>query len=287
MADSAYSVEVTDANFATTVLEQSHQVPVLVDFWAEWCQPCKMLMPTLAKLAEEYAGKFILAKVNTEEQKEVAGQFGIRSIPTVKLFIGGQPVDEFAGALPESAIRDFLDHHLPRESDGVVQQAMQLMDQEDLSGAASLIEEALQQDPNNPAAIIANAQLKILTNDFDAAEQTLDSLSPEQKDDPDAVQLRAQLPFLRIYAQAPPMEGLTALVEAGNADSHAQYQLAAHLVYQQQFEQALEILLGLMRSDREYGDDAARKGMLSIFELLGGGAELVQKYRSKLFAMLH
>ncbi|WP_295471797.1 thioredoxin, partial [Thiolapillus sp.] len=105
MSTSPYIIEITKDNYQTDVIERSAQVPVLVDFWAPWCQPCKILMPVLANLAEQYGEKFILAKINTEEEQELAAQFAIRSIPTVKLFVNGQPVDEFAGALPEADIR--------------------------------------------------------------------------------------------------------------------------------------------------------------------------------------
>jgi putative thioredoxin len=285
MADSPYIVEVTDASFAQEVLERSYQVPVLVDFWAEWCQPCKMLMPTLAKIAEDYAGKFILAKINTEEQQQVASQFGIRSIPTVKLFRNGEVVDEFAGALPEGSIRDFINQHIPRESDALIDQALDAMDQEDLESAEPLLVRVTAEDPENYRVILANAQLKMLRTDFDAAEQLLDALPMDKQDDPEAKQLRAQLPFIRAVSDAPEEAELLKAAEAG--DSQSTYQLAAMRIFQQDFEQALELLLGLMRKDRKFGDDAARKGMLAIFDMLGGDGELVKRYRGKMFALLH
>jgi putative thioredoxin len=285
MADSPYIIEVTDANFATTVIEQSRQVPVLVDFWAEWCQPCKMLMPVLAALANEYGGKFILAKVNTEEQQGVAGQFGIRSIPTVKLFIDGQPVDEFAGALPESSVREFLDRHLPREEDPIVAKALMLMEQDDLAGAGELLEAALEQNPSNVQALLANARLLLVQGAFDQAEQQLEAIPLDQQDNEEAVQLRAQLPFLKVLQDAPPMEEVQARAEQG--DSHARYQLAAALLFQNQVEASLEAMFALMQSDRKYGDDAARKGMLAIFDMLGSDEPLVKTWRNRMFAALH
>ncbi len=123
MADSIYSVTVTAENFQSIILDGSFERPVLVDFWAEWCAPCRMLMPILAKLADEYRGRFLLAKVDTEDQQALAAQLGIRSLPTVMLFKSGRPVDQFMGALPESQVREFLDRHIPRASDGFLEQA--------------------------------------------------------------------------------------------------------------------------------------------------------------------
>ena len=142
MTQSQYIYEVDTENYGRIVVEGSRSVPVLVDFWAEWCQPCKLLMPILARLAEAYQGKFILAKINTEEQQAIAAEFGIRSIPTVKLFRHGEPVDEFMGALPESEIRAFLDRHIPRESDQLVAQADQLIQAGKTEQAVKLIEQA-------------------------------------------------------------------------------------------------------------------------------------------------
>ena len=141
MAESPYIIDVTRDNYAQ-VMEASFKVPVLIDFWASWCQPCQVLMPILARLADEYQGKFLLGKLNTEEQQEIAAQFGIRSIPTVKLFRDGQPVDEFMGALPEGAVRQFLDRHVARESDTQLDEARDLLRTGNTDGAIALLEEA-------------------------------------------------------------------------------------------------------------------------------------------------
>ena len=286
MSNSPYIVEVTEDNYQEAVVEQSHRVPVLVDFWASWCQPCQMLMPVLAQLAEAYGGKFILAKVNTEEQQNLATQFGIRSIPTVKLFRNGQPVDEFAGALPEAEIRAFLDRHIPRESDAQVEQARQLLLQGDAEGALDLLEQAKAGDPTNPNVDIALAQAQAAAGNGEKAMEILERLPLDAQDDPQVKTLKGLLFFENLLASAPSESELEQRLEENASDSEARYLLAAHKAVKQDYEGALELLLELMRKDRAYGDDAARKAMLKLFDLLGEDP-LVQKYRSRMMNLLY
>ncbi|HEB95288.1 MAG TPA: thioredoxin [Sedimenticola thiotaurini] len=287
MSRSDHIVEVTEANYQTVVVEGSHAVPVLVDFWADWCQPCKMLMPLLARLAEEYRGRFLLAKVNTEENQNLAMQFGIRSIPTVKLFIDGQPVDEFMGALPEAQIRAFLDRHIPRESDQLVAAAEELLRQGDAAGARETIERALGEDPDNPRVILALARLQATLGEIDQAEQTLATLPPDQQESTEAKSLKARLRFDRVALSAPPPEQLQRRLEEQPDDAETLYRLAAHRVMGNDFEQALELLLRLLQKHRSWNDDAARRGMLALFDLLGPDDPLVSRYRSRMFNALH
>ena len=286
MSNSPYIIEITENNYQKDVVERSYQVPVLVDFWASWCQPCQMLMPVLANLAEAYGGKFILAKVNTEEQQNLAAQFGIRSIPTVKLFKDGQPVDEFAGALPESEIRAFLDRHIPRESDAQVEQARQLLLQGDARGALELLEGAKAGDPDNVNVDIALAQAHAAAGDTDRAMEILERLPLDAQDDAQVKTLKGLLFFENLLASAPAEKELEQRLEENNGDSEARYLLAAHKVVKQDYESALELLLELMRKDRNYGDDAARKAILKIFDLLGDDP-LVARYRGRMMNLLY
>ncbi len=227
MADSPYVVDVTAENFDRIVLKGSNRQPVLVDYWADWCAPCRMLTPILDALADELDGKLLVAKINTEEQRELAARYNIRSLPTVKLFKGGEPVDEFMGALPESEIRAFLDRHLERESDKLLLKAETLLAQGETKQAVDLLEQALSTDPGNPRTLIAYARVKVQLGNFEAALQTLDGLPLDQQGHPEVQALRARIMFDQVVRDAPAMEQLRELLAVNPDDSEARYQLAA------------------------------------------------------------
>ena len=286
MPDSPYIFEIDETNYEQIVLQGSHQVPVLVDFWASWCQPCQMLMPLLARLVEEYQGRFILAKVNTEEQQAIAGQFGIRSIPTVKLFRNGQPVDEFMGALPEAEIRAFLDRHMPRASDGSLAQAEQRLHAGDTEGALALLSQARADDPGNPRLLIAIAQIQATSGDPEAAEQSLAELPADEQEKPEVQTLRAQLFFSRNAAAGDPPAETAQRLEQVPDDTEARYRLAAQQVMANDVENAVDNLLLIVQKDRKFGDDAGRVALLRLFDMLGEDPA-VNRYRARMFNLLH
>jgi putative thioredoxin len=287
MTESPHVVTVSADNFQSVVLEGSSERPVLVDFWADWCAPCRMLMPVLAKLADDYAGKLLVAKVDTEEEQALAAEFGIRSLPTVQLFRGGRPVDQFMGALPESEIRAFLDRHLPRESDSLLAQVRTLLDAGDLAAASGLIDQALIADPQDPHVRVLEAGIKAAAGDTVGAQEIVDGLPRGLDDDPELAALRGRLRFAGIVADAAPEPQLASRLEADPADSEARHQLAAYGVARGDYEYALGQLLELLKRDRAYGDDAGRKGMLMVFELLGGEGDLVSRYRTRMLNALY
>ncbi len=287
MTHSPPVVTVTTQNFQSLVLDGSFERPVLVDFWADWCAPCRALMPLLAKLAEEYGGRFLLAKVNTEEEQALAAQFGIRSLPTVQLFKSGRVIDQFMGALPELQVREFLDRHLPRLSDGLLAQARGLLAAGELDAAQSLIEQARSQDPANARLVLAEIQLTAARGAINQALADLDRLPIELAHDPEANALRGQLRFASALEGAPAAADLTARLATDPRDSEARYQLAAHHALHGNYAEALALLLELMKRDRAFADDAGRKGMLAIFDLLGGQGELVASYRAKMMSALY
>ncbi len=284
MSKSPYIIEITAQNYQSDVIERSFDVPVLVDFWASWCQPCQMLMPVLANLAEQYQGKFILAKINTEEQQELAGQFGIRSIPTVKLFRNGESVDEFAGALPESEIRKFLDKHIPRESDALVDQAEQLLLKGEVEDALKLLEQAKLANATNSNIDIALAQAWAAAGDAEKALEIADSLPADIQEKPEMRALRGLLFFEQLLEDAPSDTELQQRLQQN--DSEARYLSAARDVVNQHYEEAMQQLLELMRKDRSYGDDAARKALLKLFDILGDDPR-VPRYRSKMMSLIY
>jgi putative thioredoxin len=232
-------------------------------------------------------GQFILAKLDTEAEPEVAAQFGIRSLPTVQLFKEGQPVDQFMGALPESQVREFLSRHIARPSDRLLDQARGLLAAGDNANAERLIEQARAEDPNNSRVFVAEVQLKVASGDGDGALALLERTPVDLIDDPELAALRGRLGFASAVAGAPDAATLAARLEADPGDSEARYQLAAHQVIAGDYEAALENLLTLLKKDRGYGDDAARKGMVAVFDLLGGSGDLVSRYRGKMLSSLY
>jgi len=288
MSDSPYIHDnVTAENFHDLVIENSFKQPVLVDFWAAWCNPCQMLMPVLAKLADEYKGAFILAKVNSDEQGELAAQAGVRSLPSVKLIINGQIVDEFMGALPESEVRKFLDKHIESESDKILQTAMIAYSEGRQEEALGMLNAALADDPQNAELKINVAKLVANQGDNDSAQALLDSLSMTDKELPAAKELAAQLRLASQIKDAGDPAELEQRLQQNPDDLDALYKLSNIYIATSNHEAAFESLLRIMQKDRSFNDDAGRKGLLDLFDILGADNPLVSKYRRKMFTLLH
>ncbi len=276
-----FAVDVNEANFTQMVVENSMQVPVLVDFWAPWCQPCQSLMPMLAALAEEYQGGFLLAKVNTEEQQALAAHFGIRSIPSLKLFFQGQMVEEIEGVQPESAFRQLLDKYVVRESDGALAQAQEYLAAGDSDAAYATLMAAQQQDPSNQQVLAAVGDMAVDRGEIETAETVAKLLEGEAGE-----ALTAKLAVIKQLSDAPAEADLLQRLEADPNDSEAIHLLAVRHIAEGKVEQGMEALLQLMKRDPSYGDDAARKAMLEAFQALGSNP-LVGRYRRAMFAQLH
>lgn len=287
MSDSPFIHNVTTETFQSLVIENSFKQPVLVDFWADWCNPCQALIPVLTQLAEEYQGAFILAKVNSDEQGELAAQAGVRSLPTVKLFINGQIVNEFMGALPESEVRKFLDPYIQTESDLVINDAMAAFQQGREQEALEMLNKALADDPKNARLKINIAHLVANQGDHDSAMALLDSLTDEEADQPEARELKAQLKLASQVKEAGDPAELEQRLSDNPDDLEALLKMSNVKSAMGDYESALEMLLSLMQKDSSFDDGAARKGLLDLFELLGGDNPLTKTYRRKMFTLLH
>ncbi len=288
MSDSPFVRIVTSETFQQEVIEASFQQPVLVDFWAEWCNPCQMLVPVLTRLAEEYQGAFILAKVNTDEQRELAAQAGVRSLPTVKLFVDGQIVNEFMGALPEAEVRKFLEPYLQGgAANEVLEAAQQAFDAGRDEEGLEILNQALAENPENATLKFNIARISANRGDYDSAQALLDSLPLEERDKDEVRELQAQIRLAKELENIGDPNELQQRIEQNPDDLDALLKMSHYMTAQGQYEAAMELLLNIMKKDRSFGDDAGRKGLLDLFELLGADHPLTKTWRRKMFSLLH
>jgi len=279
--------DVTNDTFEAQVLEQSRRVPVLVDYWADWCGPCQMQMPVLRKLVEEYAGKFVLAKVNTDEQRELARDHGIRSLPTMRLYKDGEMAEEILAAQTESTLRILLDRYIERESDTLRRQAIETYQRGEHETALQMLRAARQSEPGNHQLTLDYARLCLQDGRLQEVDELLNGLPRDIRDEPEAVQLRALLDFANSAQDAPPLAALETEAANNPDDLETRYRLGACYVINNRVEDALQAFMYILQHDRKFRDDIGRKSLLAVFELLGNEGELVNNYRRKLFTAMH
>ncbi|EAR09619.1 thioredoxin [Reinekea blandensis] len=280
-------IDVTEANFQQVMVEESAQRLVILDFWAEWCAPCKALGPILEKLAQEYAGQFLLAKINADEQQAITAQFGIRSLPTVAFVKNGQPVDAFQGAEPESAIRERLQQHLPAPWEGLIEDARQLASNGQVAEALPLLREAYTQSDEQfeVGLILADCLLQLKrAND---ANELLKGATLEQQLNPQYKELMSRLELMLDAADSPEIRELQAQLAEDPDNADLKMELAVQLQQADRAEEALELMLSILQKDKNYADGAARKTMLDMISGLGKGDPLAARYQRKLFTLLY
>lgn len=280
------SIDITAENAQSFLIDESFNRLVVADFWAAWCAPCKQLMPVLEKLADEYAGKFLLAKINADEQEMITSQLGIRSLPTVMFFKDGQPVDGFTGAQTESFIRELLAKHLPDASDDKLQQAIEHINQNEITAAIALLRELWKEDKPESLVGLHLAHCCLMENRLDEAEAILQQI-PMADHDAFYQQLVAQLSLQQSAGKTPELTALLEQLEQEPENLEIKLQAALQCWQEKHPQEALDFLLEILKTDKNFQDGIARKTMLEIFSSLGNQDPLVAPYQRQLFSLLY
>ncbi len=284
---SKFVVDLTQDQFESEVVERSRATPVLVDFWAPWCGPCRSLSPVLEKLADEYAGAFLLAKINTDESPGLARAFQIRSIPQVILFQEGKAVDQFAGAIPEAEIRQFLKPYCPTEVDKLFADAQGKLESGQKQEARNLLQQVVDREPQHWAARLALAKLLIGEKQLEQARSHLQPI-PFLADEREAAdRLHQVIGFHADCDAAGGPASLRSTLERNPQDLAARMSLASCLAAAGRFREALEEFLAVVARDKHYREDSARKAMLAVFSLVGERSDLAEEFRGRLARTLY
>jgi putative thioredoxin len=283
--------DATLQTFAADVLDASMEVPVIVDFWAPWCGPCKQLGPHLERAVEQAKGAVRLVKVNIDENPEIAQQLRIQSIPTVYAFKNGQPVDGFMGAIPESQIKAFVQGLIagggpePAEDDTLAR-ADEALAKHDLSAAAQLYGQILQDEPGHPKAVAGLARCYLESGDLDRAQKSLGLVRPDGAADEAIRAVQAELSLKEKAASADDVARLRAAIESSPADLQARFDLAIALDAKGKREEAIDQLLDIVRRDRKWNEEAARKHLVTLFEAMGPADPRTIAARRRLSSLL-
>ena len=274
-------LEVTDETFAEAVIEESNNRPVVVDFWAEWCGPCRVLSPIIEAVAAEFGDDVLLAKLDTDRNPQTSATYGIQAIPSVKAFVDGEVANEFAGALPEEHVRAFFAQLVTTPSEMAAAEAEEMASSGDLAGAEARYNEMLEEDAENADALTGLAAILLERDDREGAEELLERAGSDRR----AKALRHHM-FLEEFAGKHDAPALEEEARLDPTDPRARYRWGVMLAAYGRYEEALDELLESVRLDRRFADDAARKAVLAVFDILGLESTLVREYQRRLTQLL-
>ncbi len=286
LEQSSWVIDATAATFQKEVLDRSRMTPVVIDFWAAWCNPCRMLSPVLERLAEEYGGKFVLAKVDTDRDQALAAEFGVRGIPAVFGVRDGKIYDAFVGVQPEPVIRRFLEKLMPTPAESLAAEASRL-EQTDPDAAQAKYNEALALAPNLDLAHIGLARIALEQGRFDQAKTHIETLERRGFLEPEAERVKAELTLRQSAAEVGDVASARAALAAKPDDLELKFKLAEALAGAGQYADALALALALVERDRKGVGERARQLMVAIFQLLPADSELTAEYQRQLsFALM-
>ena len=280
---SSHIIDVTAQNFQE-VLEKSREIPVLLEFYIEGAEQCQPLALLLNKLVTEYQGKFLLGRIEVQQNPQVAQQLSVRGLPTIKVIFQGQMVQDLEGPQEETELRDIIEQITMSPVERIREQIQLLLEEGNRTAAIELLQQVIEQEPANHALQVELADLLIMDNRSDEARQIIAALPADAEGINKPVK---RLNFIDKAAELPPLAELEALVISSPDDLQIRYQLALRLIVDDQIEAALEHLLVVMQKDKEFEDELARKTMIDVFDLLGKGDSVATAYRRKMFAFLH
>jgi putative thioredoxin len=280
-------VQTDTARFATDVLAASGKRPVLVDFWAQWCAPCLALAPLLERLAQDLDGRLDVVKVDTDREPELAARYGVRALPTLKLFRRGAVVEEVVGVQPPAVLRALVDRHLDKPGDALIERARVKLAAGDAGTAVSMLREAARTEPAHWPLRFELADALLAARDVAGADEVMRELPANVAEDAAARALRARIEFERAIEHAPSLERLDEQVKGNPTDLDSRYLLGARHIAARDYEAGLEQLLEIMRRDRGFRDDLGRRSLVSVFEIIGGDSELAKRFRARMTGLMY